>query len=550
MSSNELEFLRFKDWIESNEHLRSDWITVARDDKPSVADSRGTFSALIRNTDHDSQTVLASFEWNVDSDFGQPFFSRSEGVTTLNLGDRHLDKGVEFTPFTILRSFHTAHEGRAEIVQNFVLYHNLYWDPAAQKFLDSLKDEVVIEYVAARYVRIKTTYLKDYLAARKMILVRFHDHRRFVKKDVAKILGKESEGSTIRNKDMHYLIYIGKLGLTLEDETFSRLLGKDFVRPYEEPIHEEYNWLAEKPKQYSSFLIRVDEQGNRIESTCDERNLSNYFVDKGAPNFLTPIYFKQEVLKKYYDNSRYTASSYGVSFLDIWHIPIAINKEGLVHAWLGDLGRISYEEQLHWKQYNVAPSGGINEEFYKTQILAQFVEPKDPIYQLHQTREKLNKKTLSRFGFRIFKELREEDAYIVKSIHIPTVDEQKELDEQLIYLSKYLVDSLSKSDLEAHVTWRPGHSEEDTHIRFLQAFLIERLGYSETLARQSVEALRIAQALRSQSAAHVKSNEYQRLLERIGMARITRQQQFRKLVGLLNTSLSSITEAIDARVQE
>src|SRR5208282_5916809 len=111
------------------------------------------------------------------SNFGHPFFNSSRGLITLDLRDRCLDNGVEFEPFTIFRSFHTTHETRTEIIQNFVLYHNLYWDDAAQKFLDTLKDEAVIEYITANHVRIKTTYLKDYLAARKMILVRFHDHR-------------------------------------------------------------------------------------------------------------------------------------------------------------------------------------------------------------------------------------------------------------------------------------------------------------------------------------------------------------------------------------
>src|SRR5208282_2436184 len=103
---------------------------------------------------------------------------------------------------------------------------------------------------------------------RKMILVRFHDHRRFANDDVTKILGKESEEFTIRNNDVHYSIYIGKLELSLEKNTCSRLLGKDLVRPYEEPIHEDFKSLAEKPKQYASFLIRIDEKGNKIESTC------------------------------------------------------------------------------------------------------------------------------------------------------------------------------------------------------------------------------------------------------------------------------------------
>src|SRR5208282_3668126 len=112
MSDSQAEFLRFKDWIASNEHLRSDWITVARDDNPSDRDSRGTFSALFRDTSHNSQTVLADTEWNVDSNFGHPFFNSSRGLITLDLRDRCLDNGVEFEPFTIFRSFHTTHETR------------------------------------------------------------------------------------------------------------------------------------------------------------------------------------------------------------------------------------------------------------------------------------------------------------------------------------------------------------------------------------------------------------------------------------------------------
>lgn len=540
--SSEARFLAFEDWIDSKEHLRSDWVTVARFDKAGVLDDRGIFSALIPETDQNASKILESHEWNIHTEFGQPFFSRNGNEISLDLGDSYINDGIEFQAFAVLRSFHGVYESRVDIIQNFILYHNLYFDYGAKKYLESVKDEVVIEYLSPEYIRIKTIYLKDYLAARNMILVRFHDHRRYVKKDVVQILGKDSEKFTHHDSELHYEIYINDFShLGSEKQTISRLLGKDLVRPYQEPIHEDYQEIAEKPRQFASFLVKIDSSGNRIESTCNEGELSNYFVNKGTPHFLTPIYFRPEVLQKYYDNPRrYSASAHSVSFLDIWNIPLAINKEGLVHTWLGDLGRIRYEEQLHWKLHNVAPSGGINEEFYRTQLLAEFVESKEPVYLLHKAREQLNKISVDRFGFKIFKDLSEHDSYVVKSIHIPTTNDQKELDDQLIYLSKYLVDSIDKSHLETGVTFKPRNRQEDTHTRFLQEFLIEKFGCSQKEAEQIVNPFRTLQALRSQSAAHVKSRQYFRLFDNLGIQQATNQERFRALINLLTDSISSI----------
>jgi hypothetical protein len=48
MSDKEVQFLEFKDWIDSAEYLRPDWIVVARFDETSNPDNRGTFSAHTR----------------------------------------------------------------------------------------------------------------------------------------------------------------------------------------------------------------------------------------------------------------------------------------------------------------------------------------------------------------------------------------------------------------------------------------------------------------------------------------------------------------------
>jgi hypothetical protein len=537
------QFLAFKDWLESSEHRRDDWIVVARLDKSDVQENRGTFSALLRNSDQDANTILGSFGWDIDTDLGHPFFMKSGGAgkITFELGTES-SNDVTLEAFTISRYFHGAFESRIEIVQNFILYHELYYDSKTGKFINPITDDVVIDYVGPQHIRIRTTYLRDYLAARNMMLVRFHDHRRFLKNDVKEVLGKDSDELVVRTNDSHYRVYLGKL---VDGETFSRLLGKDIVKPYEKPTRKDYLSLAGKlQRQFADFLVRIDRQGKRIESTCDE-NILDKSADRKAPHFLSPVYFRPEVFQKYRDNPRkYSVSAYTVSFLDQWEISIAVNKEGLVHAWLGDLGRIPYEEQLHWKGYNVPPSGGISEEFYRTQLLAEWVEPKDPVFLLHKVREDVNQRSQMKFGFGLFKDLRDEDAYVAKSILAPTSNEQKEFDDQLIYLSKYLVDALNKSELEARVSWRPKTKDENTHTAFLGAFLIERLGCSPEFSKRAIDALRTLQSLRSRSAAHMKSDEYHELLAKLGMTDSTPKQQFLRLIGLLNSALVGIKDAM------
>ena len=61
-----------------------------------------------------------------------------------------------------------------------------------------------------------------------------------------------------------------------------------------------------------------------------------------------------------------------------------------VVAWLGDLGRdLPYEEQLHWRSYNIPPTGGPSETFIKRQLLAEFAKSERPEHLFPQQYKKL-----------------------------------------------------------------------------------------------------------------------------------------------------------------
>jgi hypothetical protein len=535
MSSDNGAFLRFDDWIAAKTHLRKDWITVGRFDDFSH-NSFGTFSVLAPNESETIKKILAGWSWEQSSDFGKPYFSMHypSKKISFHLGDKEERNGISFEAFTILREFYSAAPSRVDVIQSFMFYHGLCCDSQNDRCIEPISEEEVIKYVNPCFVNIKTHYIRDYLAARNMILVRYHDHRRLVNRSFSEIVEKEKEEIEVIEEDRRFYIVISQ-GLDRTAETFSRLLGKDIVYPYKEPTHRDFLYLVGKEeKKYEHYIIDIGEQGKKIEETCNERNLS-------PGKFLIPTFFKREVLRKYFQNPRrYIVTGGYLSCLNLWGLPFGINNEGLVHVWLGDLGRIPYEEQLHFRQYNVVPSGGLSEEFYRTQILAQFVESKDLVYNLQKLRDEINNLCESKLGFRIFKELSEEDLYIYKSLHVPTTTEFQELDEQLIFLAKLLPDSIDKSKLETIVFWKPATNNENTKLRYLEKFLEKIFCQKSTESEQIVQPFRNLQRLRSLSAAHTKSEEFEKTLIKMGLNRKDPQEIFIFLISSIVVEMKKI----------
>lgn len=546
MATSEVDFFSFSDFTMAHEHLASDWIEISRLDSPLLLDSRGIFSALITMNEQQKLRVLEDTSWDVHTDFGIPYFSGPlNGSINFHLGDESESKGVKFEPFTILRHFHTAYQDRIEIIQNFVLYHNLYFDNETKKFVDPIREEIVIDFANGLRARVRVKYLRDYLAARQMCLVRFHDYVRRLAVDFSKIFPDQTERRKtleITEKDAHFKIDIVSDDHFQIGTTLALLNGKDIINPFEEPLHKNYKFFKENDEsKFADFIVGIEEGGKEILSTCNEDKLHG----KDA-SYLSSIFFKPEVLMKYYEKpKRYTVSPFEVTFLDQWSIDYGKNEEGLVHAFLGDLGKLTFEEQLYWKSFNVPPSGGMSKEFFRSHFNAEFVQSSDPVDRLIRVRDNLATKCQEKFGIKPFRKLSEGDSYILKLLHVPITNEQHELDQQLGFLSKYLVDSIDQKEIESRVKWRPEEGTGPAQIRFLQAFLQEIVGIPEEEARMMLDPIRLLQRLRSKSSAHSKSLGYQRLLEKENLIDPSPKLVFTKLVN----DVSSLFEAIVLRIE-
>ncbi|MFC1903528.1 hypothetical protein ACFLW9_01435 [Chloroflexota bacterium] len=206
-----------------------------------------------------------------------------------------------------------------------------------------------------------------------------------------------------------------------------------------------------------------------------------------------------------------------------------INQKDLVYVWLGDLGHIPFKEQQHWKQYNVAPDGGITEHRFKTDFLAEFADPNEPIFKFKQAFIQAKEHFMEKYKIELFLELSEEDSHYYITLHVPTTNEQKELDEQIQNLAKVLNDSLNKDDLDRNA---------EGSIKALENFLASRI--DENRARDIVEPFRMIQNIRSSGVAHRKGSKYSEYIARYGLSGFTNQRKFLAFLIKVTESLKKL----------
>jgi hypothetical protein len=260
--------------------------------------------------------------------------------------------------------------------------------------------------------------------------------------------------------------------------------------------------------KFEKFIVRIDNKGKEIRCTCDESKLGNNFgKNVESPHYLTRIFFKKEVLDKYYGKpSKYSIKD-GYLFytradgINEWCLPIDNNAESCVMVYLGDLGKIPNDEQRHWKIYNIQKG-----DFSSVSIMRDFqAEPCSPVEPALYFKEKFkifnnNWETKNKWYF--FKPLNKEDEHHLKTLRVPS-DEQKEFDELILSLNKIMVDSLNANEMKKELIF----DKEDKSINILQKYFEQK--YKITFP-QMIEFLKDLQNLRSSGSAHRKRNNYKK----------------------------------------
>ena len=267
-----------------------------------------------------------------------------------------------------------------QLLQEFCLYHNLWQaDGRNYKKLNSDGSEEDACEVSVDLVRIRTKLLRQFQAAAQLVLVRYIDST----VTTSHHCDDPALDREIKGED-HYL-HLSMHENRRTGGKFSRLMGKKLILP--PPRSECGQWPFDKQddEDFQEFIIGETPEGHPINSTCDPDALDNYFdLNPGAPQYLTPVYFKPEVLDRYYSDPKYEVSDSFLACGGLWGVRVDNNHPEHVMVWLGDLGRdLPEKERHHWLTHNVfVPDGTPSETAIRRQLLGQWAEADSPAWRL------------------------------------------------------------------------------------------------------------------------------------------------------------------------
>ena len=252
----------------------------------------------------------------------------------------------------------------------------------------------------------------------------------------------------------------------------------------------------------------IDETGDEKSFTCEESKLANIFgKNKNSPDYLTPISFRKEVLKKYYDKpTQYSVSDGYLKCEGLWFMQIDIQDNRVV-VFLGDLSKLPYEEQKYWRSYNITEQAKISRVTRERSFECKFTETDRPDFLLKKQYKEFNKKWNEKYGWSFFKPLSNNDKHCFDSLRIPLNEEQSEFDTQIQYLVKLFIDSIDVTKIKK--TFPGKYQKESKTIDILDQFFKSQ----QMRAEKRIEFLKKLQKLRSYGPAHTKKDQdYEKIL--------------------------------------
>lgn len=499
---------------------RDPWITVYFD-KVTEDENLSMFSALIPNAC--VETSLRQISWDFHLEHGHPCFNQSnKNLTYLRFGN--LD---DVEPFIIHRDFHGIRKSYNEIIEEFRHFHRLYHDFEKNQLLkfDDRGDETLVAKIKADKVEVRLKELRQFLAIKEMHLAIYFDFKLY-----SELILDEFPHELEYRKDLTYYklrassaenFHIGNY------KSFSYLCGKKLISPL--PLNRCGMWSFDEKdnRDYIDFIIGVDENGDSVKYSCNPDELANYFGDNAdAPNYLTPVFFRREVLTKYYAHpERYSVEDGFLRCQRLWGLKLDNNHGEYIIVFLGDLGQdLPLDEQRYWRSYNVPPEGNISKVNFKRSFLAEATDPEqiDLMFKDRFIRFYENWKAI--MGWSIFLKLAESDQHLFDALHIPLTDSQAEFDSQVLALTKVVIDSLNESEI---VKETPGGNTETKGISKFEQFL---KAHQYPNYEQQIKFLRNLQDLRSTGVAHRKGKQYKKIAETFGLKDSNRADVLKKIL--------------------
>ncbi|WP_431609262.1 hypothetical protein [Chryseobacterium sp. 'Rf worker isolate 10'] len=489
--NDEIFSLRAQHNLINQRFTSNGWITVYRGHCEDDSVDSGIYSLLVKPDYLD--TYMDNRDWGMHwGSEGHPSIIThfKDGVSVTEYF-RFAEEGME--PFVFPRWFNHIKERYVDVSQEFVNYFKLYEKVTSKQvrsyyFIDDSGDEEEVISVKEREVRIKLKFMVEYLAVRKIHLALCFDFMA--------ITNKEGAGEAFVPKDEDFV-----------GETFNYNHLMRFVPAFNNGNLQ--SWIIGKtilkfdPDKSSSFYFDVKEEANESFIVGYEDDGSEKMVPCHSEDhkFFTPVFFKKEVLNKYYSNpEKYQVDGFRISSSFI-SLKMDNNNNDYVMVFLNDLGMLPVREQLHWKHYNIAPKPGMGMSgaYYDTMVMGNWARDSDSVdVRFKEKYVRFNKRWFDKFGWYFYREQVGTDQQHFQALHVPSENTITSFSDQLLTLVKLTIDSLNEEMLVKKLD----KVENEKGIAKLERFLNSHDKHIPDM----INFLRKLQDLRSGMIAHRFSN--------------------------------------------
>jgi hypothetical protein len=300
-------------------------------------------------------------------------------------------------------------------------------------------------------------------------------------------------------------------------------------------------WKAEENRsnrQYAIFKIYDRKNSKNVETSCAPAYLSNYFQDSELPWEISPAFFRAEVLHRFKaDPEKYSLDDRSISCRGAWSLrSYDLNDEGQVHAYIGDLAKLPYEEQMYWQSFNVWPKGSISKRAHKTDIAGSWDFDYEPIGAIKQIIASLDKSPPAWWNSR--------GESLAAAVHHPATDSVKEWADEILALDQFLVEGFLIKPLRV-VAEGLGRTIQSSwaSLRVLQEILCGQ-GHSEAAAKAIVAPLQRLHGLRTEVRGHATVAKKRAAEVQARTDHGTLRGHFSALAGECERSLSTIIVAL------
>lgn len=474
--------------------FRSVWTTVyqLRNDPYSAP---AIFSCLA-DVKYDSE-ILNGTDWIRNADEFNPGFCETSTETYYETGR---GDGYDFLVKEVY--FHALETAQLHINQEFILLFELFrGEDGCYYAIDECGREEKVIDITEKSVIFKTSYIMRYIAAKQMLYVQFVDSRRSSNssypRGVEQIFEEDNRGNS-----HHYKIWYQST--KSQDYLFSMLFARSIVRPKSVSECKIWPYDREVDEQFPEFIVAELPDGSYKRFSCDPSKLGNYFgANPDAPHYLTPVYFKADVLDRYRNDPHFKVTERRLSCGTQWSVEIDNVIPSRVMVYLGDLGRdLPQGERGHFLTYEISPTDQrVSETAFAEDFLCSFDAPLGPISGLFIARDKLNNVWTAGFGHPLYRPLHSDEGDMEKLIRIPSGNGRQEFDTIILNLTKYCVDYIDETALIS--------TKQAGGINKLEATL-SKMGITFDLT-----PLRDLQNVRSACMAHAKGKKYEQLKGRL-----------------------------------